>query len=104
MLGAAAENNNTLSHQQEEGFLLYILFALEGSSPASLQAFKSPASRIFKRIPATWENVWNSSQCTPTPTTTPTIFRPRLFVMQQPTQASQLSSLAIPIPYSHSTL
>lgn len=55
----------------------------KGSRPARWKWFLaseplSPASKTFNQIPATWENVWSSSQCTPTtPTTTPTIFRLR---------------------------
>ncbi|CAF90620.1 unnamed protein product, partial [Tetraodon nigroviridis] len=39
-----------------------------------------PASVL--RIPATWASVWSSNQCTlSTPTTTPTISRPRYVII-----------------------
>lgn len=66
------------------------------AAPAPVSPF--PASVL--RIPATWASDWSSSQCTlSTPTTTPTISRPRyvfLMLFLKPTHPPLLLSSCLP--------
>ncbi len=71
------------------------------AAPAPVSPF--PASVL--RIPATWASDWSSSQCTlSTPTTTPTISRPRyalLFLHSSSLLVYSYSSRPASLPHLH---